>query len=86
MKVKLISINLILFLIFYLLSDIIFSRFVFKQSVDHKCYEHVFEGTFYKMRKNCFANMRLISSINSFEVYTDNDSLRFSGEKKKNSK
>ncbi len=82
MKIKIISINFILFLIFYLLSDILFSRFIFKQNVDHKCYEHVFEGKFYKMRENCYANMRLISSIDSFKVYTDNEGLRYSGKKR----
>ena len=82
MKIKLVLINLILILIFYLISDVFFSRFIFKQSVDHKCYKHIFDGKFYKMRENCFSNMRLISSIDSFKVYTDENSRRFSGKKK----
>jgi len=82
MKTKVIAINIILFLGIYLMSDIFFSRFIFTQSVDHKCYEHTNEGRFYQMKKNCFANMRLISSINSFKVYTDIYGRRFSGEKK----
>ena len=82
MKVKIIFLNSIFFLIFYLISDIIFSRFVFKQSVDHKCYEHSFDGRFYQLRKNCFSNMRLISSIDSFKVYTNREGERFSGKKK----
>ena len=83
MKIKILSVNLILFLTLYLLTDIIFSRLIFKQSVDHKCYEHLSEGTFYKMQENCYSNMRLVSSIESFEVYTDDNSLRYSGKKKK---
>ena len=79
MKFKTIFINIFLFIILYLISDIIFSRFYFKQSVDHKCYEHTHNGTFYKMKSSCFANMRLISSIDSFKVYTDNNGFRFSG-------
>tara|TARA_B100001540_G_scaffold312587_1_gene333970 strand:+ start:139 stop:1113 length:975 start_codon:yes stop_codon:yes gene_type:complete len=31
------------------------------------------------MKSSCFANMRLISSIDSFKVYTDNNGFRFSG-------
>ncbi len=82
MKIKLVLINLILILILYLISDVIFSRFIFKQSVDHKCYEHVFDGKFYKMRENCFSNMRLISSIDSFKVYTNENSRIYSGKKR----
>ncbi len=79
MKIKTIFINISLFIFLYLISDFLFSRFYFKQSVDHKCYEHVNNGTFYKMKKNCFANMRLISSIDSFKVYTDKNGYRYSG-------
>ena len=83
MKIKILSINLAILFILYLITDVIFSRFIFKQSVDHKCYEHVYDGTFYKMRKNCYANMRLISSIESFKVYTDDNGFRYSGKKRK---
>ena len=83
MKIKIVFINFFLLIIFYLFVDLIFSHFIFKQSVDHKCYEHTDNGKFYKMRKNCFANMRMISSIDSFKVYTNNDGHRHSGKKKK---
>ena len=81
MKIKIFIINLLLFILLYLISDVIFSRFVFKQSVDHKCYENV-DVKFYKMRKNCFSNMKMISSIDPFKVYTDNDNIRYSGKKR----
>jgi len=83
MKFRLILINISIFIVLYLISDLIFSKFFFKQSVDHKCYEHLRDGNFYQMRKNCFSNMRLISSIDSFKVYTDNEGRRFSGKKTK---
>ena len=83
MKIKIVFINFFLLIIFYLFVDLIFSNFIFKQSVDHKCYEHTDNGKFYKMRKNCFANMRMISSIDSFKVYTNNDGHRHSGKKRK---
>ena len=82
MKTKIITVNIFLFIFLYLISDLVFSRFIFKQSVDHKCYEHIYDGKFYKMKKNCFANMRLISSIDSFKVYTDESGFRYSGKKR----
>ena len=82
MKSKIIIVNIFLFIFLYLISDVIFSRFIFKQSVDHKCYEHTYDGKFYKMKNNCFANMRLISSIDSFKVYTDENGFRYSGKKR----
>lgn len=63
MKLKIITINLVLLIIIYLISDVFFSKFIFKQSVDHKCFEHLNQGRFYQMKKNCFSNMRMISSI-----------------------
>ena len=83
MKLKLILINVSLFVILYLISDLIFSNFFFKQSVDHKCYEHTNDGSFYQMRKNCFSNMKLISSIDSFKMYTNEEGRRFFGKKEK---
>ena len=82
MKTKIIAVNIFLFTFLYVISDVIFSRFIFKQSVDHKCYEHTYDGRFYKMKNNCFANMRLISSIDSFKVYTDENGFRYSGKKR----
>ena len=84
MKLKIIAVNIFLFTFMFLISDVIFSRFFFKQNVDHKCYEHTYDGTFYKMKNNCFANMRLISSIDSFKVYTDENGFRYSGKKRLN--
>ena len=82
LRVKNLILSIFYIIFLYLLADILFSNFYFRQSVDHKCYEHVNDGQFYKMRQNCFANMRLISSINSFKVYTDEYGFRFSGKKK----
>jgi len=82
MKLKIILINILIFVLLLFIADLFFSKFVFKQSVDHKCYQHTEDGRFYKMRKNCFANMRLISSIESFKVYINEDGNRFSGKKR----
>ena len=83
MKFKVFLINFFIFILFYLLIDLIFSNFIFKRSVDHKCYIHVNNGTFYKLRNNCYANMRIISTIDPYKVYTDKKGLRYSGKKRK---
>ena len=79
MKKKIIFVNIFLFLIFYLIGDIIFSNFVYKYRVGYKCYNYSENNSFYELDKNCFAKMRLVSSIDSYEVYTNNFGERFSG-------
>ena len=81
MKVKTFLINVIFFVSFYVVGDLIFSNFIFTRSVDHKCYIHINEGKFYKLRKNCFAKMRIISSIDPYKVYTNEKGQRYSGHK-----
>jgi len=85
MKFKLIFINIILLILLFIFSDFIFSNFIYKTNIDHKCYEFENEGKFYRLQKNCFAKMRLISGISSFNVYTDNNGNRFSGSEKNSS-
>ena len=71
MKIKTFLINSIFFIVLYVIFDLIFSNFIFSRSVDHKCFIHVNEGKFYKLRKNCFAKMRIISTIDPYIVYTN---------------
>ena len=78
MKIKIIFFNFFLIIILFLVGDIIFSNFIYKNNVGHKCYEISDDGKFYKLQKNCYAKMRILSSINSFKVYTDNNGNRFS--------
>ena len=85
MKFKLIFINFILLILLFIFSDLIFSNFIYKTNIDHKCYEFENSGKFYRLQKNCFAKMRLISGIDSFKVYTDNNGNRFSGSGKNSS-
>ena len=82
MKLKIFIINFIIFIFLFIFADIIFSKFIFKRSVDNKCYEHVDEGRFYRLRKNCFANMRFVSTIDSYKVFTDENRIRYSGQKR----
>ena len=78
MKIKIIFFNFFLVIILFLVGDIIFSNFIYKNNVGHKCYEISDDGKFYKLQKNCYAKMRILSSINSFKVYTNNNGNRFS--------
>ena len=82
MKFKTFIINFIIFIFLCGITDVIFSKFLFKRSVDNKCYEHIDDGRFYRLRKNCFANMRFVSTIDSYKVFTDDDGIRYSGQKR----
>ena len=79
MKLKIIFFNFFLGIVLFLLADIIFSNFIYTNNVGHKCYEISHEAKFYELQKNCYAKMRILSSINSFKVYTNNNGNRFSG-------
>ena len=79
MKIKIIFINLFVFFLIFLTADLIFSNFVYKRNISHKCYEHDEDGKFYKLQKNCYAQMRLIETLDSFKLYTDKNGNRFSG-------
>jgi hypothetical protein len=82
MKKKTFLLNLSIFIILYIIADIAFSNLIFDYRVGYKCYKHSEDGSFYELDKNCFAKMRLVSSIDSFNVYTNNFGERYSGKKK----
>ena len=82
MNKKILLINFVFFLAFYLVGDILFSNFFYKYKVGYKCYKHSKNNSFYELDKNCFAKMRLIGSIDSYNVYTNAHGDRYSGEKK----
>lgn len=81
-KKKIYIVNFFFFFIFYIIADVLFSTLYFKESVDYKCYNYSDDGLFYKLKENCFAKMRLLSEITSFDVYTDKNGYRYSGTKK----
>ena len=51
--------------------------------MEYKCYNYSNNGLFYKLYKNCYAEMRYISSIESFKVFTNENGERYSGKKNK---
>ena len=79
MKLKIIFVNFFLAIILFLAADITFSNFIFTSNIGHKCYEISHDAKFYQLQKNCYAKMRILSSINSFRVHTNNNGNRFSG-------
>lgn len=81
-KTKIFFINFFLFLILYIIFDILFSIFFLKYDVSYKCYDYNHDGTFYKLQKNCFAKMRLLENLSTFDVYTNELGNRYSGKKK----
>ena len=52
MKLKLIFINFTLLVLLFIFSDLIFSNFIYKTKVDHKCYQFENAGKFYRLQKN----------------------------------
>ena len=83
MKIKTFLINLSIFLTLFICADILFSNFFFKYRVGYKCYDYNEDGSYYKLGKSCYAKMRLVASIDSYHVYTDESGNRYSGKEKK---
>ena len=79
MKFKIFFINILVFLILFISGDIIFSNFFYKYNVGYKCYKYSENNSFYELDENCFAKMRLVASIKSYKVYTNDNGQRFSG-------
>ena len=70
-----------IYLFFFVTGDLIFSNFFYDKPVKYGCikkYEYFFE-----LEKNCNAHEKLISGVNSYKVYTNNEGHRFNGKKSK---
>ena len=79
LKLKVYIVNIVTFTIFFAFSDLIFSNFIFTQNVDSKCYEYSNKGKLYELKENCFANMRIVSTLPNFKIETDTNGYRYSG-------
>jgi hypothetical protein len=71
-----------LYLIFFLIGDIIFSNFVYKKEVIHNCYKYL--ETFYYLEKNCYSKEKWIRKVKSYDVYINSEGFRYSGKNKEN--
>ena len=73
-----------IYLIAFLVGDIIFSNFFYLKAVKYGCikkYEY-----FYELEKNCIAYEKLIGSVSPYKVFTDSNGYRYSGKKRNNLK
>jgi len=70
---------ILIYLIFFLVGDILFSNFVYKKDVKHNCYKYLKD--FFYLEKNCKAKEKWVKNVKSYNVYTDKNGFRFSGNK-----
>ena len=66
-----------IYLFFFIIGDILFSNFIYKDSVQSNCYKYT--EYFHYLKKNCHAKEKWLKNSLSYEVYTDNNGFRFSG-------
>ena len=81
-KVKKTIILFSIYLTFFLLGDVLFSNFIYKEEVKHDCYKVL--DDFYYLKENCRAKEKWVKEVESYNVYTNEYGFRFSGEKNNN--
>jgi len=82
MALKKKSINFIIFVILFIICDLIFSNFIYKETFRYACYKY--EINFYSLQPNCVAIEKHEPSKRNFKVLTDINGYRFLGNKKDN--
>ena len=81
-KINTIIIYVSVYLIFFLIADILFSNFIYKKDILNNCYKYLED--FYYLKKNCHAKEKWLRKVLSYDVYTDHNGFRFDGKKNKN--
>ena len=81
-KINTIIIYVSVYLVFFLISDILFSNFVYKKGIQNNCY--IYTENFHYLKKNCHAKEKWLRNSLSYDVYTDQDGFRFNGKKSNN--
>ncbi len=71
-----------IYLVFFLIGDIIFSNFVYKKELKHNCYNY--SKNFFYLHKNCNAKEKWVRQVKSYKVLTDENGFRFSGKHNNN--
>ena len=84
MKIKIttIIIYVSVYLIFFLITDILFSNFIYKNDIHNNCYKYT--ENFHYLKKNCHAKEKWLRNSLSYDVYTDHNGFRFSEKKNNN--
>ena len=70
---------ILIYLIFFLVGDILFSNFVYKKDVKHNCYKYLKD--FFYLEKNCKEKEKWVKNVKSYNVYTYKNCFIFSGNK-----
>ena len=81
-KINTIIIYISVYLVFFLISDILFSNFIYKKDIHNNCYKYT--ENFHYLKKNCHAKEKWLRNSLSYDVYTDHNGFRFSGKKSNN--
>ena len=68
------------YILFFLLGDIFFSNFIYKENINNNCYKYL--SGFHHLKKNCHAKEKWLKNVVSYDVYTDGDGYRISNNKK----
>ena len=69
---------ILIYIIFFLVGDILFSNLIYKKDFNHNCYEYLKD--FFHLKTNCYAKEKWVRNVRSYDVYTDKNGFRFSGE------
>ena len=81
-KINTIIIYVSVYLIFFLITDILFSNFIYKKDIHNNCYKYT--ENFHYLKKNCHAKEKWLRNSLTYDVYTDHNGFRFSGKKSNN--
>jgi len=68
------------YLIFFLIGDVIVSNFFINTKIENNCYKWL--DNFHHLKKNCYAKEKWIKKSKSYKVFTDKNGFRFSGNEK----
>ena len=70
--------NITYYLALFIVFDIFYSNFLYKDELKYNCYKYY--DNFHDLKKNCKAKEKWIRNSKAYDVFTDNNGFRFSGE------
>ena len=68
----------IIFVIFWLITDLFYSRFINNDN-SYGCLNFNKKNNFYDLKQNCSSNEKIVKTSFSYQVHTDKHGYRFSG-------
>ena len=71
--------NLTVYLFLFIIADIIFSNFIYKDKFKHSCKESIGSQGFFHLSANCSIQEKYIKYSRPYKVLTDGNGLRYSG-------